>query len=204
NADGSVTYSPVSGFTGDDSFTYTISDGLLTATATVAMTVGGGTTVTAASVTPAAASKIYGSADPALTRALSGFLAADDVTAVYSRTAGETVAGSPYMISATLSPASVLGHYSITYNTANFTITNAPLTVTAGSATKVFGAPNPVLPVNYSGFVNGDTPASLTTQPTVSTPATAASPVGTYPTAASANYTIGYVSGNLTILQAAT
>jgi len=33
------------------------------------------------------------------------------------------VAGSPYIISATLSPASVLGNYTITYNTANFTIT---------------------------------------------------------------------------------
>ena len=34
--------------------------------------------------------------------ALSGFLAADGVTATYTRTAGETVAGSPYTISATL------------------------------------------------------------------------------------------------------
>ena len=32
-------------------------------------------------------------ADPALTGTLSGFLAADGVTAIYSRTAGETVAG---------------------------------------------------------------------------------------------------------------
>src|SRR6185436_19090256 len=38
--DGSVTYTPALNFTGNDSFTYTISDGLLTATATVAMTVG--------------------------------------------------------------------------------------------------------------------------------------------------------------------
>src|SRR5439155_3620367 len=89
-----------------------------------------------------------------------------------------------------------------------FSITQAPLTVTAGSATKVYGAANPVLTVNYSGFVNGDTPASLTTSPTVSTTATAASPVGTYPITASgavgANYAISYVSGNLTILQAST
>ena len=45
------------------------------------------------------------------------------MTATYSRTAGETVAGSPYTISATLSPAGVLSNYNITYNTANFTIT---------------------------------------------------------------------------------
>ena len=76
-----------------------------------------------ASVTPNAASKTYGDADPAFTGTLSGFLAADGVTATYSRTAGETVAGSPYTISATLSPAGVLSNYNITYNTANFTIT---------------------------------------------------------------------------------
>ena len=46
-----------------------------------------------ATVTPAAASKTYGSADPVLAGTLSGFLAADGVTASYSRTAGETVAG---------------------------------------------------------------------------------------------------------------
>jgi hypothetical protein len=76
----------------------------------------------AASVTPNAANKTYGAADPALTGTLTGFLAGDGVTATYSRTAGETVAGSPYTISATLSPAGVLGNYEITYNTANFTI----------------------------------------------------------------------------------
>ena len=42
---------------------------------------------------PNAASKTYGAADPALTGTLTGFLAADGVTATYSRTAGETVAG---------------------------------------------------------------------------------------------------------------
>ncbi len=75
-----------------------------------------------ASVTPNAASKTYGDVDPAFTGTLSGFLAADGVTASYSRTAGETVAGGPYTISATLSPAAVLGNYTITYNTASFTI----------------------------------------------------------------------------------
>src|SRR5262249_21265180 len=49
-----------------------------------------------ASVTPDAKSKLYGSADPALTGTLSGFLAGDAVTATYSRTPGETVLGGPY------------------------------------------------------------------------------------------------------------
>jgi hypothetical protein len=66
------------------------------------------------------ASKILGALDPALTGTLSGFLAADGVTATYSRTAGETVGS--YTISATLSPAAVLGNYNVTYNTATFSI----------------------------------------------------------------------------------
>src|SRR5207244_2046886 len=74
-----------------------------------------------ASVTPNAASKTYGAADPAFTGTLTGFLAGDGIAATYSRTSGETVAGSPYIISATLSPAAELGNYDITYNTANFT-----------------------------------------------------------------------------------
>src|SRR5439155_5762901 len=75
-----------------------------------------------ASVTPNAKSKTYGDADPTLTGTLSGFLAADGVTGTYSRAPGETVAGGPYTISATLSPPGVLGNYQITYNTAEFTI----------------------------------------------------------------------------------
>ena len=78
-------------------------------------------------------------ADPAFTGTLSGFLAADGVTATYSRTAGETVAGSPYTISATLSPAAALGNYSITYNTANFTIDPKAASVTPNAASKTYG-----------------------------------------------------------------
>jgi hypothetical protein len=75
----------------------------------------------AASVTPNPASKLGGTADPAFTGTLTGFLPADGVTATYSRTPGES-AGT-YTISATLSPAGVLTNYTITYNTAVFTIT---------------------------------------------------------------------------------
>ena len=61
----------------------------------------------------------------------------------------------------------------------------------------------PGLTVHYAGFVNEDTSASLTTQPTVTTTATVASNVGSYPItaggAADANYTISYVGGTLTV-----
>ena len=109
-----------------------------------------------ASVTPSAASKVYGDADPPLTGTLTGFLAADNITATYNRTAGETVAGSPYTISASLSPTGVLGNYSITYNTANFAITKRPASVTPNTATKVYGDPDPALTGTLSGFVAAD------------------------------------------------
>jgi hypothetical protein len=109
-----------------------------------------------ASVTPDAASKVYGATDPAFTGTLNGFLAADRVTATYSRTAGEIVAGSPYTISATLRPAGVLGNYNITYNTANFTITPKPASVTPDPPSKVYGDADPALTGTLNGFLAAD------------------------------------------------
>src|SRR5262249_57640673 len=66
--------------------------------------------------------------------------------------------------------------------------------------------PVPRLTVSYSVFVNGDTPASLTPRPTLSTTATPASHVGAYPITASGavdpDYTISYVDGSLTVTPA--
>jgi hypothetical protein len=114
----------------------------------------------AASVTPNSASKAYGSADPAFTGTLSGFLVMDGVTATYSRIAGETVVGSPYTISATLSPVAVLSNYNITYYTANFTITPKPATWTTNPNSKVYSAsdPNPLTTGSGSGFLAADGP----------------------------------------------
>ena len=69
----------------------------------------------------------------------------DGVTATYSRTTGETVLGSPYTISATLSPAGVLSNYSITYNTASFTIDPKAASVTPNAASKIYGDADPAL-----------------------------------------------------------
>ena len=60
----------------------------------------------------------------------------------------------------------------------NSVVTPASLTITANNQSRVYGQPNPPLTVYYQGFVNGDTATSLTTQPTVTTTATNASPVG--------------------------
>jgi hypothetical protein len=79
----------------------------------------------------------------------------------------------------------------------------APLTITASSATMTYGGTPPAITVSYSGFVNGDTAASLTSAPTCTTSASTTSNVGTYPSSCSgavdANYTISYVAGSVTV-----
>src|SRR5207244_8799757 len=105
---------------------------------------------------------------------------------------GDTVASltTPPAISTTATTASAVGaypiaasgaaslNYTISYLNGSLTVTPATLTVTADDKTKAYGASNPALTVRYSGFVNGDTAASLTTPPTVSTAATTTSEVG--------------------------
>src|SRR5207237_5089118 len=99
-------------------------------------------------------------------------------------------------------------NYPISYLTGTLTVPSTALVRSAHDQTKAYGAANPALTVSYSGFVNGDTAASLTTPPSVTTTATAASGVGTYPITASGalsantNYTIGYVNGTLTVTPA--
>ena len=71
-----------------------------------------------------------------------------------------------------------------------------------------YGGTAPTVTPSYSGFVNGDTAASLTTQPTCSTTATSSTPVGTdtgadtCSGAVDPNYSFTYVAGNVTVNKA--
>ena len=90
----------------------------------------------------------------------------------------------------------------------DLTVTPAALTISANNQTKVYGAALPSLTASFTGFVNGDTLASLTTKPTLTTTATAGSPVSGNPYAITVsgavdgNYTIRYVVGVLTVTPA--
>jgi hypothetical protein len=85
------------------------------------------------------------------------------------------------------------------------TVTPASLQVTASSASATYGGTVPAITPSYAGFVNGDTPASLTTAPTCTTTATSQSAVGSYPSSCSGavdpNYTIGYTPGTVTVVK---
>jgi hypothetical protein len=146
----------------------------------------------AASVTPAAASKTYGAADPTLTGTLNGFLAADNITASYSRIAGETVTGGPYTISASLAPATALGNYAIAYNTASFTIDKLAASVTPAAASKTYGTADPSLSGTLSGFVTADNVTATYSR-------AAGETVAGGPYAISANLSPAGVLGNYTI-----
>src|SRR5262249_15434271 len=155
-------------------------------------------------------SRAYGTANPALTASYSGFVNGDTAASLTTppTIATTSTAASPagtYPITA--SGAAAGANYTIAYVNGTLTVTPATLTITASDKTRAYGAANPALTVSYTGFVNGDTAASLTTPPTVATAATPASAVGAYPItaagAASSNYTITYVNGTLTVTPAA-
>src|SRR5206468_8768810 len=106
-------------------------------------------------------SKTYGVADPVplTTGSGTGFLFSDNVTASYSRVAGETVEGGPYHITATLNAAAgVLSNYNITNAGAGFTIAKRDATWTTNSNSKTYGDPDPVglTTGSGSGFVGAD------------------------------------------------
>jgi hypothetical protein len=157
----------------------------------------------ALTVTADARTKVYGQTNPALTYQItSGTLySGDSLTGALTRTSGEN-AGNYAIQRGTLSAGS---NYTLTYNGANLTITKAPLTVRANSASRDYGDPNPAFTVSYSGFVNGDNASVLSGSPVLNTTATPTSPVGTYVitvtqgSLSSANYNFTFENGTLTV-----
>ena len=193
SAGSGIPVSATVGLTGAQASNYVLSSTSATTAASI--------TPRPASVTPDPNSKVYGAAEPLLTGTLSGFL--DVVTAAYSRAAGETVLGGPYTISATLSAAlGVLGNYSITYNTAAFTITPAPASVTPGAASKVEGTADPALTGTLSGFLPGDGVTAAYSRTLGESPGSYTISATLSPASVLGNYSIAYNTAAFTIIPA--
>src|SRR5262249_40299055 len=131
--------------------------------------------------------EVYGAGLPALTVSYSGFVNNDTAASLttlptLSTTATANSHVADYVITV---GGAVDSNYSITYVNGTLHVTPAPLTISADSKSMVYGAALPTLTASYVGFVNGDTAAVLTVQPTLFTTATAASHVGTYKITAS-------------------
>ncbi len=163
-------------------------------------------TITKAPLTVSADSKTktYGAADPAFTASYAGLVNGESAavlggTLAFSRAPGENV-GSYDITPGALSSA----NYAIAFNAGTLTITKAPLTVSADSKTKTYGAADPAFTASYAGFVNGETPAVLTATLTFSR--VPGENVGSYSITpnglTAANYAITFTTGTLTITKA--
>ena len=115
------------------------------------------------------------------------------------------MAGSPYLITPSAAVGTGLSNYTITYTNGNLSVTPAPLTITPDDFTIEYGQPTPTLTASYTGFVNGDTSASLTTPVILTTVPTDTGPGGYNIFASGAtdpNYSFSFPDGELIITQA--
>jgi 6-phosphogluconolactonase (cycloisomerase 2 family) len=160
-------------------------------------------TPAALSVTAADATRIYGDPNPAFTGTITGIKNGDNITATYSTTATAASAVGTYPITpALVDPTNKLGNYTVTSTNGTLTITPAPLSVVAASASMFYGDPVPVLTGTITGIKNGDSISA-----TYSTTATSTSAPGTYPivpalvdpTNKLGNYTVTSTNGVLTV-----
>ena len=185
-----------SGYTisGTDSGNYTLTQPTLSGDITAAPLI----------VTASDQTKVYGSTDPTLTYSITGFQGTDteadlDTAVSISRAVGEDVG------TYTITPSAAAdSNYTVSFVTADFTITAADLTVTASDQTKVYGATDPTLTYSITGFQGTDTEADLDTAVSISR--AVGEDVGTYTitpsAAADSNYTVSFVTADFTITAA--
>ncbi|HJT76626.1 MAG TPA: MBG domain-containing protein, partial [Gemmataceae bacterium] len=128
----------------------------------VTVTVGGGL------YTPTGSVSLSVDGGPAVAEPLAGGLAAFDLGALG---AGDHDLSVNY---------AAQGNFLATGAAGTLHVTPATLLVTPADASKVYGQANPSFAYAVTGFVNGEGPSVLSGSPSLTTPATAASPVGAY------------------------
>jgi hypothetical protein len=159
-------------------------------------------------VTAANATRLYGDANPAFTGTITGLKNADNITATFASAATPaTAVGTAAIVPTLVDPGVKLGNYTVVLNNGVLTINPAPLTVSAGNVSRIYGDPNPAFVGTIVGLKNND---NITA--TVSgTGADPTSPVGSYvlvpalvdPTGKAGNYAVTLNNGTLTITPAA-
>ena len=156
-------------------------------------------------MTADAKSRAYGDANPALTYQVggSGLVNGDSLSGALATSA--TTASNVGVYGIAQGTLAASGNYALNYTSANLTVGQRAITVTADAKSRAYGDVNPALTyqVGGSGLVNGDTLSGA-----LATSATTASNVGVYgitqgTLAASGNYALNYTSANLTVGQRA-
>ncbi len=157
-------------------------------------------------VTAAAASRFYGNANPTFMASFAGFLPGDGIagltgTPQFTTLANGTSNVGQYAVNVALGSLLSSQGYQFTFAPGVLNVTPRLLTVTANNLSRVYGNANPALSFTLGGLglVNGDmlSGALATTAGTTTGVGNFAITQGTL--AASANYTINFVGGQLTI-----
>jgi hypothetical protein len=190
--------------------TYSGSSTLSTSSGAIQQAVGKATLT----VTANDAAKTYGDANPTFSAGITGLVNGDSASAVSgaaSCTTGATgtSGAGTYPITCTQGTLAA-ANYAFGFASGTLTVGPRALTVTAQSPSRPYGDANPALSATLSGFVNGDTAASMVSgSASCSTVATTISSVGTYAvtcaagTLASANYSFGpFIPGVLAVTKA--
>ncbi|MEH2518569.1 filamentous hemagglutinin family protein [Bradyrhizobium sp. AZCC 1610] len=183
---------------------YGISQGTLAASTNYALNYANADlTVTqrAITVTADAKSRTYGDTNPALTYQVGGFGLANGDTLSGALATSATTSSNVGVYGIGQGTLAASGNYALNYASANLTVTQRAITVTADAKSRAYGDTNPALTyqVGGSGLVNGDTLSGA-----LATSAMATSNVGVYgitqgSLAASTNYALNYASANLTV-----
>ena len=151
------------------------------------------------------ASRLYGDGNPEFTSTYMGFVNGEDASVLtsngsYSTTATAKSDVGTYPIKQTGATAQ---NYVFEYEDGTLTVNKAPLTMTANDKTMTYGGAIPTFDAKYEGLKNNETQPVWLTAPSLSTTATSASKVGTYPitisNAEAKNYQLTLNNGTLTI-----
>jgi hypothetical protein len=144
-------------------------------------------------------SRSYGDTNPVFTGTISGVQNNDLLVESFNTTAGPTSAVGSYAIVPSAAGPTIT-NYTLVTNSGSLAVTPAPLGVTADDKTRRYGIDNPPFTGSIVGIRNNDNITLACTSPAV-----AASPVGTYPIVAgvsgvaSSNYTVSATNATLTI-----
>ena len=143
----------------------------------------------------------YGEANPTFEYTVTGGALDGTPSITCEATSASPVGTYPIVIS-----KGSVTNYNVTYVNGTLTIEKAPLKITAKDYTIKQGEALPTFEATYEGFKNNETSAVLTKQPVLSTTATSASEPGEYEITVSGaeaqNYTMSYVAGKLTVVDA--
>ena len=184
--------------------TYGIGQGTLAASGNYALNyTNANLTVTQRAITVMAdaKSRAYGDTNPALTYQVGGSGLANGDTLSGALATSATTASNVGIYGIAQGTLAASGNYALNYASADLTVTQRAITVTADAKSRAYGDANPALTyqVGGAGLANGDSLSGA-----LATSATAASNVGAYgitqgSLAASTNYALNYASANLTV-----